>query len=46
MMDAPAPLANPASTMVAPWPVKANGMTSISRGRFLCWTSQWVPATT
>lgn len=39
----PAPA--PASTMVAPWPVKANGMTSISSGRFLCWASQRVPAT-
>ena len=46
MIEAPAPLATPASTMAIPCPVKASGMTSISRGRFLCWTSQWVPATT
>jgi hypothetical protein len=45
MMDAPTPLATPTSTRVAPQPAKVSGMTSISSGRSVCWTSQQVPAT-
>jgi hypothetical protein len=36
----------PANTMVLPSATNRNGITSISRARSVCWTSQRVPATT